>query len=258
MSCWCDPRPGLILPYSYNSITAPYSYVNSMELKVNANMTDENITALWTKAQSHISFHLECLKLIWNYFFHLNYVEKIHTLPIMYCVNLCMCMCVFVSLGVMVLVIWEEMVGARSCSIYQKYQMHRSVQFSRSVVSDTLRPHELQHTRPPCPSSAPKVYSNSCSSSRWCHPAISSSVVPFSSCSQSLPALGSFQMSQLFAWGGQSIGVSTSASVLPTNTQDWSPLGWTSWISLQSKGLSRVFSNTTLQKHQFFGTQLSL
>ena len=120
----------------------------------------------------------------------------------------------------------------------------RSVQFSRSVVSNSLRPHESQHTRPPCPSPTPRVYSNSCPSSRWCHPAVSSSVVPFSSCPQSLPASGSFPVSKLFAWGGQSIGVSASASVLPINTQDWSPLGWTGWISLQSKGLSRVFFNT--------------
>ena len=128
-----------------------------------------------------------------------------------------------------------------------------SVQFSRSVVSNSLRPHEL----PPCPSPTPRVYLNSCLSSRWCHPAISSSVVPFSSCSQSLPASGSFPMNQLFTWGGQSTGVSPSASVLPINTQDWFPLGWTGWISLQSKGLSRVVSNTTAQKHQFFVAQLS-
>ena len=132
-----------------------------------------------------------------------------------------------------------------------------SVQFSHSVISDSLRPHELQYARPPCPSPTPGIHSNSCSSGRWCHPAISSSVVPFSSCPQSLPASGSFSMSQLFAWGGQSIGVSALASILPMNTQDWSPLGWTSWISLQSKGLSRVFSNTTVQKHQFFGAQVS-
>ena len=124
-------------------------------------------------------------------------------------------------------------------------------------MSDCLRPHESQHARPPCPSQTPGVYSNSHPSSRWCHPAISSSVVPFSSCLQSLPALGSFPMSNLFTWGGQSIGVSASVSFLPMNTQDWSPLGWTRWISLQSKGLSRVFSNTTVQKHQFFGAQLS-
>ena len=132
-----------------------------------------------------------------------------------------------------------------------------SVQFSRSVMSDSLRPHESQHTRPPCPSPNPGAYSNSCPSSQWCHPAISSSVVPFSSCPQSFPASGSFPTSQLFTWGGQSIGVSASTSVLPMNTQDWSPLGWTGWISLQSKGLSRVFSNTIVQKHQSFGAQLS-
>ena len=133
-----------------------------------------------------------------------------------------------------------------------------SFQFSRSVVSDSLRPHESQHARPPCPLPTPRVHSDSRPSSQWCHPAISSSVVPFTSCPQPLPASGSFQMSQLFASGGQSIGVSASASVLPMNIQDRFPLGWTGWISLQSKGLSRVFSNTTVQKHQFFGTQLSL
>ena len=124
-----------------------------------------------------------------------------------------------------------------------------SVQFSRSVVSDSLWPHESQHTRPPCPSPTPGVYLNSCPSSWWCHPVISCSVISFFSCPQSLPASGSFPMSQLFAWGGQSIEVSASASVLPMNTQDWSALGWTGWISLQSKGLSRVFSNTTVQKN---------
>ena len=132
-----------------------------------------------------------------------------------------------------------------------------SVQFSRSVVSDSLRPHELQHTRPPCPSPIPGAHLNSCPSGRWCHPVISSSVVPFSFCPQSLPASGSFPISQLFSWGGQSTGVSALASVLPMKTQDWSPLGWTGWISLQSKGLSRVFSNTTVQKHRFFSAQPS-
>ena len=121
-----------------------------------------------------------------------------------------------------------------------------SVQFSHSVVSGSLQPHELQHARPPCPSPTPRVYPNSCPSSWWCHPAISSSVVPFSSCPQSLPASETFPVSQLFASGGQSIGVLASTSVLPMNTQDWSPLGWTSLISLQSKGLPRVFSNTTV------------
>ena len=133
-----------------------------------------------------------------------------------------------------------------------------SVQFSHSVMSDSLWLHGLQLTRLPCPSPAPGVYSNSCPLSSWCHPTISSSVIPFSSCLQSFPALGSFQMSQLFKWGGQIIGVSASALVRPMNTQDLSPLVWTGWISLKSKGLSRVFSNTTVQKYQFFGTQLSL
>ena len=133
-----------------------------------------------------------------------------------------------------------------------------SVQFSRSVVSDSLWPRELQHTGPPCLSPTPRVHPNPCPLSQWCHPAISSSVVPFSSCLQSFPASGSFPMSQLFSSGGQSIGVSASTSVLPMNTQDWSPLGWTGWVSLQSKGLSRVFSNTTVQKCRFFSAQLSL
>ena len=133
-----------------------------------------------------------------------------------------------------------------------------SVQFSRSVMSDSLWLHGPHHARPPCPSPTPGVYPNSCPSSRWCHPTISSSVIPFSCCPQSLPASGSFPMSQLFSWGGQSIGVSASISVLAMNTQDWSPLGWTGWTSLQSKGLSRVFSNTTVQKHQFYCAQLSL
>ena len=130
-----------------------------------------------------------------------------------------------------------------------------SVQSSHSVVSDPLWPHGLQHSRPPCPSPAPRAYSNSCPSSRWCHSTILSSVVPFF-CPQSFPASGSFQMSHFFASGGQSIGVSASASVLAMNIQEWSPLGWAGWISLQSKRLSRVFSNTTVQKHQFFSAQL--
>ena len=140
---------------------------------------------------------------------------------------------------------------------FPHWRWFSSVQFSRSVVSNSLQPHESQHTRPPCPSPAPGVHSGSCPLSRWCHPAISSSVVPFSSCPQSLPASESFPMSQLFTWDGQRTGVSALASFLPKNTQDWSPLGWTAWISLQSKGLSRVFSNTTVQKHQFFSAQLS-
>ena len=131
-----------------------------------------------------------------------------------------------------------------------------SVHFSCSIVSNSLRPHGLQHARLPCPSPTPRACSNSCPSNQWCHPTISSSVIPFSSCLWSVPASGSFQMSQLFASGGQSIGA--SASVLPMNIQDWSPLGWTGWISLLSKGLSRVFSNTTVQKHRFPDAQLSL
>ena len=130
-------------------------------------------------------------------------------------------------------------------------------EFSCSVVSDSSQPHGPQHARPPCPSPMAGVYSNSSSLSQWCHPIISSSVTPFSSCPQSSPASRSFQMSQLFASGGQSFGVSASTSVLPMNTQEWSPLGWTGWISFQSKRFSRVFSNTTVQKHQFFSAQLS-
>ena len=132
----------------------------------------------------------------------------------------------------------------------------QSVQFSHSVVSDSLQPCGLQHARLPCPSPMPRAYSNSCPSSRWCHPTISSSAVPFS-CHQYFPESGSFPMSQFFTSGGQSIGVSASAWVLPMNIRDWFPLGWTGWISLQSKGLSRIFSNTTVQKHQFFSAQLS-
>ena len=132
-----------------------------------------------------------------------------------------------------------------------------SVQFSRSVVSDSLRPHELQHARPPCPSPTPRVHPGSRPLSQWCHPAISSSVVLFSYCPQSLPASESFPMSQLYPWGGQSTGVSALASFLPKKSQGWSLSEWTGWISLQSKGPSRVFSNTTVQKHQFFSAQLS-
>ena len=133
----------------------------------------------------------------------------------------------------------------------------RSVQFSHSVMFDSLWPHEPQHARPLCPSPTPTVHPNSCPLIQWCHPTITSSAIPFSSCPKSFPTSGSFQMIQLFPPGGQSIGVSGSKSVLPMNTRDWSPLGWTGWISLQSKGISVVFSNTTFQKHQFFGAQLS-
>ena len=137
------------------------------------------------------------------------------------------------------------------------YYLCSSVQFSRSVVSNSLRPHESQHARPHCPSPTPRVHSDSRPSSQWCHPAISSSVTPFFSCPQSLPASKSFPMSQFFTWGGQSTGVSASASFLPKKSQGWSPSEWTGWISLQSRGLSRVFSNTTVQKHQFFSAHLS-
>ena len=158
-------------------------------------------------------------------------------------------------------IVWNCTWSLTSLALYHSFfftvrYIFSSVQFSHSVVSTSLRPHEPQHARPPCPSPTPGVYSNLCPLSRWWHPTISSSVVPFSFCPQSFPASGSFQMSQLFASGGQSIRVSASTSVLPMNTQDWS-LEWTDWISLQSKGLSRVFSNTTVQKHQFFGAQLS-
>ena len=139
-----------------------------------------------------------------------------------------------------------------------KHNNPKPIQFSCSVVSNSLRPHEPQHTRPPCPSPTPGVHPNPYPLSLWCHPTISSSIVPFSSCPQSFPASGSFQMSQLSASGGQSIGLSASTSVLPMNSQDWSPLGWTGWIPLQSKGLSRVFSNPTVQNNQFFSAQLSL
>ena len=154
--------------------------------------------------------------------------------------------------------VWWENVGSRLGEIVMLSKCGSLVHFSRSVVSDSLWPHGLWHVRPPCPSPAPGVYSNSCPLSWWCHPTISSSVIPFSSHLQCFPASGSFQMSQFFASGGQSIGVSASTSVLSMNIQYWFPLGWTGWISLQAKGLSRVFSNTTVQKHQFFSAQLSL
>ena len=142
--------------------------------------------------------------------------------------------------------------------LLNKFEFIVLVQFICSVMSDTLQPHEPKHTRPPCPAQTPGVYSNSCPLSWWCHLTFSSSVVPFSSCSQSFPTSGTFQMSQLFISGGKSVGVSASSSVFPMNTQDWFPLRWTGWISLQSKGLSRVFSNATVQKHQFFCAQFTL
>ena len=139
--------------------------------------------------------------------------------------------------------------------MWHMHKMEYSVHFSSVTQSNSSRTRGPHHARPPCLSPTPGVYSNLCPLSRWCHPTILSSVITFSSCLQSFPASGSFQRSQLFAWGGQSIGVSTL--VLPMNTQDWFPLGWTGWISLYCKGLSRVFSNTTIQKHQFFSDQLS-
>ena len=142
-------------------------------------------------------------------------------------------------------------------TLYLASPLQLSVQFSHSVVSDSLPPHGLQHTTPPCPSPSPGACSDSCPSSQWCHPIISFSVIPFSSCLQSFPASRSFQMSQFFASGGQSIGASAAVSVLPVNIQGWFPLGLTALISLQSKRLSRVFSNTTVQKHQFFSTRPS-
>ena len=157
------------------------------------------------------------------------------------------------------MLMWGHLELSGIYSIDEKPMMiFSSVQFSRSVVSDSLWPNESQHTRPPCPSPTPGVHTKPNASSRWCHPAISSSVISFSSCPQSLPASESFPMSQFFAWGGQSTGVSVLASFLPKNTQGWSPSEWTGWISLQSKGLSRVFSNATVQKHRFFCAQLSL
>ena len=159
-------------------------------------------------------------------------------------------------------IVWNRTWSLTSLALYHSFfftvrYIFSSVQFSHSVVSNSLGPHEPQHARPPCPSPTPGVYSNPCPLSRWCHPTISSSVVPFSFCPQSFPASGSFPMSQLFASGDQTIGVSVSSSVLPMNIQDWFSLGWTGWLSLQSKGLSRAFTNTIVQKHQFFNAQLS-
>ena len=147
---------------------------------------------------------------------------------------------------------WSASLGDLLCMF-----QFSSLQFSHSVMSDSLRPHESQHAKPPCPSPTLGVHSGSRPSSQWCHPAILSSVISFSSCPQSLPASEFFPMSQLLAWGGQSTGVSALASFLPKKSQGWSPSEWTGWISLQSQGLSRVFSNTTVQKHQFFSAQLS-
>ena len=173
---------------------------------------------------------------------------------------------VFSSLGKFFLILIVEKSSPDALPICKVSLAHQYVshictdfsQFSYSVMSNSLRPHGLQHARLPCSSSTPRACSNSCPSSWWCHPTISFLVIPFFSCFQSFPASGSFPMSQFFSSGGQSIRVSASTSVLPMNIQDWFPLGWIGWIFLQSKGLSRVFSNTIVQKHQFFGTQLSL
>ena len=168
---------------------------------------------------------------------------------------LCVCSVIWYSWVWKVLSWWHQSTGFLLRDFLSTRHYHAiPVQFSHSVMSDSLWPDGPQHARPPCLSPTPGVYSNSCPLSWWCHPTISSSVIPFS-CPQSFPASGSFQMSQFFASGGQNIGISASTSVLPVNTQDWSPLGWTGWISLQSKGLSTVFSNTTVQKHQFLGTE---
>ena len=162
-----------------------------------------------------------------------------------------------VSIGVQVY-IWPPLLNSLVVYLGVELPKHRIIQFSHSVMSDSLWPHEVQHTRLPYPSRTPGAFSNLCPSSWWCHPTISSSVIPFCSCLQSFPASGSFPKSQFFTSGGQSIGVSASVSVLPMNIQGWFPLGLTGWISLQSKGFSRVFSNTTVQKHHFFSTQFSL
>ena len=154
--------------------------------------------------------------------------------------------------------VWDMLLSLLRVVLTTKKYFKLSFKFSHSVMSDSLWPHGLQHTRHPCPTPTPRTCSNSCPSSQRCHPTISSSVIPFSSCLQSFPTSGSFQMSQFFSSSGQSIGVSPSASVLPMNIQNWFPLGLTGLISLLSKGLSRVFSSMTIQKHQFFGTQLSL
>ena len=156
------------------------------------------------------------------------------------------------------LLIYTVFINSFSTHGFSLWLSMSSVQFSCSVVSNFLWPHGLQHSKPPCSSPTPRVHSNSCPWNRWCHLTISSSVIPFSSSLQSFPASGSFPVSQFSTSGGQRIGVSASTSVLPRNIQDWLPLGLTGWISLQSKGLSRVFSNTTVQKHQFFSPQLSL
>ena len=154
--------------------------------------------------------------------------------------------------------LWDWIPNKYLSVIHKIFLISNSVQFSLPIVAKSMQPHGLQHARLPCPSPTPRACSNLCPLNQWCHPTISPSIVPFSSCPQSLPASGSFPMTRFFTSGGQSTGVSNSASALPVNIQDWLPLGWTGWISLQSKGLSRDFSNTTVEKHQFFSAQLSL
>ena len=171
--------------------------------------------------------------------------------------SVCVYLCLNINVDWFMSVLSSSVLSGKLFVLHKHIYIYMSVQFSRSVVSDSWQTHESQHNRPPCPSPSPGVHSNSSPSSWWCHPAISSSVVPFSSCPKSIPASESFPMSQLFTWAGQSTGVSALASFLPKKSQGWSPSEWTAWISLQSKGLSRVFSNTTVQKHQFFGAQPS-
>ena len=228
-----------------------------------------SLLSYYAQAQTSFSCHfltntlflcLKAIKIIcFGLFFesHISMISYIYKIWVCFFLLLIKTLCQFNLWSVKEPRREEEKVSPQNNFSFPNPGLHllKWYQFSRLVVSDYLQPHESQHARPPCPSPTPGLQSNSCPLSRWCHPAISSSVIPFSSCP--FPASGSFPMSQLFAWGGQSIGVSASASVLPTNTQDWSPLEWTGWISLQSKGLSRIFSNTTLQKHQFFSAQLS-
>ena len=183
--------------------------------------------------------------LVWTCFFHISY-------------HLMLSHCLFKKKNLYIVYkVFYDLPSSTASTFTDISLQIRSDEISRSVVSDSLWPHESQHARPPCPSPTPGVHSDSRPSSQWCYPAISSSVVPFSSCSQSLPASESFPMSQLFAWGGQSTGISPLASVLPKKSQGWSPSEWAGWISLQSKGFLRVFSNTTVQNHQFFSAQPS-
>ena len=205
---------------------------------------------------SYFPLSFSCFKVLVCYF-HLGYHELVsidwlfYTFTLIWVIFVCFFLCpvtFYCMVDIVDIMFWGLQILLSS---FKEYWILFSVLFSHSVVSDSLRPHGLQHARPPCRSPTPGVYSNSCPLSWWCHPTISSSVISFSSHLQSFPASGFFQMSQFFTSGGQSLGVSASASVLPVNIRDWFLLGWIGWISLQSKGLSRVFSNTTVQKHQF-------